>query len=384
MKRCSLVLAVVVAAALAPALAGGCGAGDGEVTGPFTGEVRRFVVDEVQLPRSSAEAQALGGDLDGDQIRDNQLGSVIFALGTLGDVSLHGTEMIRAGVIASAVELQTDNLDDDDSVAVWYVGADGAPARSVGGRLVDGAFRPNRTATTDHPGEALARLPALLDADPSDVTLHGVEIELQPDGSGGYTAAVHGAITVADATRAVQRGLAQMIAANPASHLTLARYFDVDNDGEISPAEISGSQLIQSILAPDIALRGFDDEVLSIGFGAHLAPCAEGRCIAAPPADPCHDRIVDGDESDVDCGGSCPLPCAAALACRAPADCQSGTCTAAGTCAAPSCTDGRRDGFESDVDCGGNCAPCARARRCLDGGDCVTGYCAGGVCAVPP
>jgi hypothetical protein len=382
MKRCSLVLAA--AAAAAAALAGGCGADDGEVTGPFTGPVRRFVVDEVRLPASEPEAQAMGGDLDGDKARDNQLGAVIAALGMQGDVSPYGAEMIRAGVIASVAELQADDLDDDDSAAVWYLGADGAPARPAGGRLVDGVFHSNRTATAERPGEALARLPVFLDADPSDVTLHGLELELQPDGAGGYVAAVHGAVTLADATRAVQRGLAQMIAANPSSHLALARLFDTDDDGAISPAEIAGSQLIQGLLAPDIALRGFEDELLSIGFGAHLAPCAEGRCIAAPPADPCHDRIADGDESDVDCGGSCPLSCAAPLACRAPADCQSGACAAAGTCAAPSCTDGRRDGFESDVDCGGNCGRCAKGARCYDGGDCDTLYCAGGVCASAP
>jgi hypothetical protein len=379
MKRCSLVLA----AAAAAALAGGCGADGGEVTGPFTGEVRRFVVDEVRLPASEPEAQAMGGDLDGDKVRDNQLGAVIAALGMQGDVSPHGAEMIRAGAIASAVELQADDPGDDDSVAIWYLGADGAPAWPVGGRLADGAFRPNRTATAERPGEALARLPVFLDADPSGVTLHGLEIELVPDG-GGYIAAVHGAVTVADATRAVQRGLAQMIAANPASHLALARLFDVDNDGAISAAEIAGSPLIQSLLASDVALRGFDEPLLSIGFGVHLAPCAEGRCIAAPPADPCHDRVVDGDESDVDCGGSCPLPCAAALACRAPADCQSGTCAAAGACAAPSCRDGRRDGFESDVDCGGSCGGCGKGARCYDGGDCETLYCDRGVCAVAP
>jgi hypothetical protein len=121
-----------------------------------------------------------------------------------------------------------------------------------------------------------------------------------------------------------------------------------------SLAEVEAAQLVQALIRPDVALRGFAGELLSLGFQVHLAPCAVGRCSDAAPVDRCHDRVRDGDESDVDCGGSCPLACAGGLACRGPADCQTGTC-GAGTCTAPSCTDGVRDGFETGVDCGWIC-----------------------------
>ncbi|HWO24123.1 MAG TPA: hypothetical protein VNO30_35515 [Kofleriaceae bacterium] len=358
-------------AALAAALAGGCSEDDGIVVGPFTGEVRRFVVDDVRLPRTLAQAMAMGSDLNGDNVSDNQLGIVIAALEGQDDVSPHAADMIRSGVLGSSLELQADDLVDDDTVAVWYFGADGAAAQLTGGRFEGGVFRPNRTAKTSRPGEAVVRLPVFLEADPIEMPLHELEIDLSPDGE-GYVATLHGGILFEDAMAAAQQGIPQMITSNPAEHLGFSRGLDPDRDGVVSPAEVAAATQIQALLAPDLQLRG--RLLLSFGFQVHLTPCAEGRCLTTPPADRCHDRILDGDETDVDCGGSCAVSCAAARACRAPTDCQSGTC-AAGTCTAPSCTDGLRDGLESDVDCGGNCNACAYGARCVADSDCVTQDC---------
>ncbi|MBL0025187.1 MAG: T9SS type A sorting domain-containing protein [Saprospiraceae bacterium] len=54
-----------------------------------------------------------------------------------------------------------------------------------------------------------------------------------------------------------------------------------------------------------------------------------GSCDPCPS---CSDRIKNGDETGIDCGGSC-LPCA-------------------------TCTDGIKNGNETGIDCGGSCAPC--------------------------
>jgi hypothetical protein len=51
--------------------------------------------------------------------------------------------------------------------------------------------------------------------------------------------------------------------------------------------------------------------------------------------------------------------------------------------AAPShatCFDRVRDGAETDVDCGGYCAPCAQDSACRISRDCASGRCAEGVC----
>jgi hypothetical protein len=120
---------------------------------------------------------------------------------------------------------------------------------------------------------------------------------------------------------------------------------------------------------------------VSFAITLHLVPCAAGRCNTATPANRCRDRVRDGDETDVDCGGSCQ-PCAGSLACAAPADCQSNTCTSS-VCAPPSCTDGLHDGFESDRDCGGPCPACAIGAACIDDRDCASVNCVDGACAQP-
>lgn len=74
----------------------------------------------------------------------------------------------------------------------------------------------------------------------------------------------------------------------------------------------------------------------------------------------CNDGIQNGNETGVDCGGSC-------------APCQT----------EPTCNDGVQNGDETGVDCGGSCAPCQTEPTCNDGvqnGD-ETGVDCGGSCA---
>ena len=65
--------------------------------------------------------------------------------------------------------------------------------------------------------------------------------------------------------------------------------------------------------------------------------------------------------------------------CDTGADCSSGVCSA-GVCQPPSCSDGLQNGDESDVDCGGSCPACPIGGSCVIGGDCTTGICEGSVC----
>lgn len=60
-------------------------------------------------------------------------------------------------------------------------------------------------------------------------------------------------------------------------------------------------------------------------------------CVVNPPPVPtCTDGIKNGNETGVDCGGTCP-PCPVL----------------------PTCTDGIKNGTETGIDCGGNCKPCS-------------------------
>jgi hypothetical protein len=115
-----------------------------------------------------------------------------------------------------------------------------------------------------------------------------------------------------------------------------------------------------------------------------------GEPTAQPPVQPpaekpvsCTDGVRNGDEPDVDCGGTSCAPCANGAGCHRGPDCTSGTCTG-GVCVEPSCADGVRNGTETDTDCGGtSCGPCADGAGCHKGADCASGVCTNGTCAVP-
>ncbi|MBM4397099.1 MAG: hypothetical protein FJ087_15590, partial [Deltaproteobacteria bacterium] len=112
----------------------------------------------------------------------------------------------------------------------------------------------------------------------------------------------------------------------------------------------------------------FDNDCISASCAAISAVCVTG---------PCFDQRKDGDETDVDCGGSCAADCGLGLGCAVAADCTSGICSAAGACVADFCQDGRKNGTETDVDCGGSCPlDCAAGRACGGDGDCQSALCA--------
>ena len=120
------------------------------------------------------------------------------------------------------------------------------------------------------------------------------------------------------------------------------------------------------------------------------ADCTSGACNLVTRVcvtSTCFDGRLDGDEADVDCGGSCAAKCSLTQACsyvtRQNADCQSNICshpgfgTRDGFCVASTCTDQRVDGSETGLDCGGPAAACAT--RCPIGQSCrVTTDCVSG------
>ena len=75
-----------------------------------------------------------------------------------------------------------------------------------------------------------------------------------------------------------------------------------------------------------------------------------GYCIS------CYDLIRNGDESDIDCGGSC-APCADNMKCHNSSDCLSKNCLSRKCLSL--CNDQVMNGDETDVDCGGSCPPCS-------------------------
>jgi len=100
----------------------------------------------------------------------------------------------------------------------------------------------------------------------------------------------------------------------------------------------------------------------------------------------CTDKTQNGDETDTDCGGKTCPKCADKKKCKAAADCKSGVCDAvSGQCAAPKCTDKVMNGTETDIDCGGTCPACADGKKCGKAADCKSGVCdaTSGLCLAP-
>ena len=105
--------------------------------------------------------------------------------------------------------------------------------------------------------------------------------------------------------------------------------------------------------------------------------CDHERC--RPEGESCEDGVLNGAETDVDCGGGCD-PCQAGSDCESDNDCYLGECNG-GTCSNTSCDSDSRDHDETDVDCGGPiCDPCEQGEACTEHGDCVSDICTAGVC----
>ena len=92
----------------------------------------------------------------------------------------------------------------------------------------------------------------------------------------------------------------------------------------------------------------------------------------------CLDGVKDGDETGIDCGGSCVAGCNA----QGRAD-TVGNGTTGGTDPATA-TNGIKDGTETDVDCGGGGAKCAEGKACKVDGDGAIACNYAGVCIGAP
>jgi len=105
----------------------------------------------------------------------------------------------------------------------------------------------------------------------------------------------------------------------------------------------------------------------------------------------CSNGVQDGDETGIDCGGSCPNVCQVTVdpTCddgimngdETGVDCGGATCPA---CAMATCDDGVMNGDETGVDCGGaTCPECMAMGTCEDGimnGDETGVDCGGATC----
>jgi plastocyanin len=109
--------------------------------------------------------------------------------------------------------------------------------------------------------------------------------------------------------------------------------------------------------------------------------CTSDICTAGTPSNP---PLAAGSNCN-QMGGTVCNGASVCVQCVMNADCVAltgGACSM-NVCQAPSCTDNIQNGTETDTDCGGACpSDCGIGDSCLVNGDCATGFCEGGVCAL--
>ena len=172
-----------------------------------------------------------------------------------------------------------------------------------------------------------------------------------------------------------------------------------DESTQIAPADPSATLPVDAGTCTDQIWNGLESGVdcggscppcTNGGFCLDDADCESNFCLGSKCAPPlggnCFNGVRDGDETQIDCGGSC-LACTGD-ACSIDADCASGSCGyILPVCMPPAqCYDGQFDGTESDIDCGGACAPtqkCPNQASCYVNSDCESGLCASGQFCAP-
>lgn len=106
---------------------------------------------------------------------------------------------------------------------------------------------------------------------------------------------------------------------------------------------------------------------------------SSNKCASAS----CNDDIRNGKETDVDCGGSCKK-CEVDQYCSKNSDCKTNNCdVGSGKCEAVSnkCENDLLDVGETDIDCGGSCPLCGIGKSCDSSADCISSAeCKNGVC----
>lgn len=119
--------------------------------------------------------------------------------------------------------------------------------------------------------------------------------------------------------------------------------------------------------------------------GASVSSCGFPDYVVVPSyAALCSDLLLNGAETDTDCGGADCRGCGQGRTCAADRDCGSKRCVKK-ACAVPACDDGVMNGTETGNDCGGNCAAqkCPAGEGCVGGTDCESQVCARAKCQAP-
>jgi Ca2+-binding RTX toxin-like protein len=213
---------------------------------------------------------------------------------------------------------------------------------------------------------------------------------LVPVDRNDWSAAFDKGTLVASFVDPVSGAPTDLVRRNDDGSVTAFLKLDADGADDLTVTLVRGSERV-----PVTELSGADRvtarrRIVVSSPDCSVNPCGVGFCVANSfcAGANCFDGLKNASETDVDCGGGSCAPCASAKACEEGSDCLDEVC-ASGTCVAASCGDGVQNGAELGVDCGPECGPCGGGAPCVADAGCTSGVCEGetaeapGVCFEP-
>lgn len=292
---------------------GGGGDDDGDDDTPEpVGDHYHYVVDSVEIPLDSDQAEELGFDLDGDGTIDNQLGNILSALVQAGGESLDLQASIDSGVADGSIlllaDLQAEALTSATNAGFSvYLGANPSPAPCADANDMvcglhlagTGTFDVDPSSPTDAtvvgnisggtflggPGNLSMQI-SLNEGTSIDLTLVAARAEVTGIAEGSLGASrIGGAVPEEnvqnDVIPAVHTTISDVISEDctgsgtdcgctaDSTGLTVLGIFDEDEDCTVTLEEIQTNSLIVTLLRSDVDTDGDGTaDALSIGVGA--------------------------------------------------------------------------------------------------------------------
>lgn len=182
----------------------------------------------------------------------------------------------------------------------------------------------------------------IINLDSKAVSLDGIQIKLKKDGADSDTSIAlngvipaNGVFVVSEANIPMPSDGANMIASIGMTNKTAYTLW-LEKDGakasEVTRAALATGNGKSQNRNPDKdtanATLAWHDDVSSLKLLNSPGYCANGGKFSEGCADACSNGQKDGDESDIDCGGTKCGKCDNDKACKSENDCKSGECTA--------------------------------------------------------
>jgi hypothetical protein len=264
---------------------GGGGDGGGNCTPANT---RKFYIDTVTVPQTKMQ---YAYDLNGDNKVDNALGGIIGALkAQMVDAQVSVDAALSTGnVVMLVTESSSDATYMNDSCATSVVSTGKNQMPNTGAYMIDttlaqGNFTGTLTSaafdstTSRMPPDVQMILPLpILPGQVIKVPIHGAHVQYSAMTAGVTAGRLNGGVTKQDIDAVVVPGVAAgfdtQVQMDPGSQnsMTILTLFDVGNgnggncvnpdgtmgmpnDMRIATCEVAGSQIIQTLLAPDVQL----------------------------------------------------------------------------------------------------------------------------------